>query len=310
MLRVAVTGATGFLGRRLVPRLMRAGHSVSALCRRDPEDAWDGRQPHIVRGELDDIAALEALIGETDVVVHVAGVIKARGRRAFFAINDEATGRVADQVARADRPRLIVVSSLAAREPDLSDYAASKRAGEAAAATALSSGLAVLRPPALYGPGDRETLALFAAARRSPVLPLLGPPESRLALAHVDDVVDAITALVERPLEGCFALGGARPEGYSWREILAAAAAVFGRRPWLVETPRFGVESAAAVSSLVARVRGRAAIFSPGKARELLHRDWSVSPAEQLPRTHLGHARTLADGFAQTVAWYASRGWL
>jgi nucleoside-diphosphate-sugar epimerase len=205
---------------------------------------------------------------------------------------------------------MILVSSLAARAPALSDYAASKRAGEEAAREVLGDRLTVLRPPAIYGPGDRETLALFRLAAASPCLPTPGSASARLALAHVDDVAAGVLSLLDGAwTSGVFAVGGARPEGYGWREIFQTAAAAVGRSPVLAPVPDGLIRAAAAASEAVARLRGEPTIFTRGKARELLHADWSVSAAEVAPGAPAA-PMDLRRGFEHTVAWYRQEGWL
>ncbi len=303
---VAVTGATGFVGRRLVPALAARGWRVRVLARNPTIGVWADAAPEVIVGDLASGAALTALTDGAEAVIHGAGLIKARDRTAFFAVNAAGARRVA--LASGAR-RMVLVSSLAAREPGLSDYAASKRAGEAAAQEVLGERLLVIRPPAIYGPGDRETLALFQAAGTSPIMPMPDDPGARLALAHIDEVVDVLVTAVEGSWPaGTFAVGGARPAGYGWREIFATAAAAMGRSPWLAPTPPWLIRGAAAMSESMGRVRGVPAIFNRGKARELLHPDWSVSPGELPP----GGADPveLRRGFDDTVAWYRAQGWL
>ena len=175
----AVTGATGFIGRHLVAELHRAGWRVRLLLRREPDVAeWrDLPPPQVVAGALDDDAALERLVEGADVVIHLAGLIKAARRRDFLAVNRDGAAAMARAVERvAPGARFVLVSSLAAREPQLSDYAASKRAGEGAVLEVLGSRATVLRPPVVYGPGDRETLVFFQLAGRR-LVPLLGSAE-------------------------------------------------------------------------------------------------------------------------------------
>ncbi|HEX7760730.1 MAG TPA: hypothetical protein VF459_14585 [Caulobacteraceae bacterium] len=167
----------------------------------------------------------------------------------------------------------------------------------------------MLRPPATYGPGDKETFALFRLAARSSVLPLPGDPRARLALAHVDDVCAVVAWLAENPTPGTWTFGGARREGYSWREIFETAGAVLGRRPSLMPVAPWLLRAAGAASEAVGKVTGDPAMFSSGKARELLHRDWSVSPKEEAPGAPPARF-DLAAGFADSVAWYRTVGWL
>ncbi len=165
---VAVTGATGFLGRRLVRVLAEQGWTVRILARRDITDpAWRDLEPQLVIGDLANTAALATLCDGADCVVHLAGPIKARDRAAFDRANVEGARRVA-QAAKTAGARLILVSSLAAREPQLSDYAGSKRGGEDAAREIFGGDLTIVRPPAIYGPGDVETLRLFKMASKRP----------------------------------------------------------------------------------------------------------------------------------------------
>lgn len=305
----AVTGATGFLGRRLVPDLARRGWRVRVLSRRAPEAGlWGDAAPDIVRGDLEDRDALSRLAAGADLVIHAAGLVKARDRAAFKAVNEAGSAAVAS-AARAAGSRLLLVSSLAAREPALSDYAASKAAGEAAAQAVVGDALSVLRPPAIYGPGDQETLALFRLAARSSLLPLPGDARARLALAHVDDVCAVAALLADQPTPGTWAVGGARPEGYAWRDIFETAGKVLGRRADLMPIAPWLLRAAGAASEATGRITGRPAIFSRGKARELLHPDWSVSPSEQAPGAPLARF-DLEAGFADAVAWYRAAGWL
>lgn len=300
----AVTGATGFLGRHLVKRLADDGWTVRILTRRDvlfPE--WRNITPQIVIGDVRDPAALRRLCAGADLLVHTAGLIKAPSRTAFDAVNVEGA-RQGALAAQAAGLRMILISSLAAREPALSDYAASKRAGEAAAQAVLGEKLTIVRPPAIYGPGDKETLTLFAAAQSAPFLPVFGAA-ARLCVIHVEDAAAQIAAACAAPKAGTFALCDARREGYGWAEIMAAAGQAAGRKPRLIAIPHWTIRLAA---HMCAFLTGGRAIFGPGKARELLHPNWSVVGDAVLsePPPRYG----LTEGFAQTMEWYRGNGWL
>jgi nucleoside-diphosphate-sugar epimerase len=300
----AVTGATGFLGRHLVRRLADDGWTVRVLARRDVLcDAWRNITPQIVIGDVRDPAALHRLCAGADLLVHAAGLIKAPNRAAFDAVNAEGA-RQAALAARACGARMILVSSLAAREPALSPYAASKRAGEDAARAVLGETLVIVRPPAIYGPGDRETLALFAAAQDAPFLPVFGT-KARLCVIHVEDAAAQIAMAAATAGGGTFALCDARREGYSWVEVMTAAALAVGRRPRLIAIPHWTIRLAA---HMCAFLTGGRAMFGPGKARELLHADWSVTGDAVLSEPPPRHG--LSDGFVQAVNWYRANGWL
>ncbi len=314
----ALTGATGFLGRHVAQALHEAGWRLRVLARGDAApEGLEPFEPQVVAGRLGDPPALERLVEGAQAVVHAAGLIKAAKLSDFLKINAEGAATVARAAARrAPDARFILVSSLSAREPSLSAYAASKAAGEAAVRAVLAperltpARLTIVRPPAIYGPGDRETLALFQAAASLPMLPLLGGARARIAVIHVADAAAQIAALASQPCEGqTWALADGRPEGYGWRELLETATRTLGRHPPLVRLPPAVILGLGATNSLIARLGGPAQILSLGKAREMLHTDWSVGPAELAP--NIPPARFgLAEGFADVVVWYRAQGWL
>lgn len=274
---------------------------------RGPDAAARAPSLDVIAGDLEDAAAVKALLEGADLVVHAAGCIKARDPGRFMSINRDATAALAR--ASLGRAPMLLVSSQVAREPALSAYAASKAAGEAAARAILGEALTIARPPAVYGPGDRETLSLFQALARAPLAPCLGAPEARLALVHVEDAARGLLHLATARGAGPFVMPGDRPEGYSWRQMIAAAAAAVGRAPPVVQVPGFAVMAAGTLSDLFAPLRREAAIFGRGKAREIRHADWSVHADELAPG--LPPARwSLHDGFNDTVRWYRREGWL
>jgi nucleoside-diphosphate-sugar epimerase len=305
---VAVTGATGFLGRRLVKVLAEQGWTVRILARRDIADpAWKGFEPQLVIGDLANARALAALCDGAEAVVHVAGLIKARDRAAFGRANVEGSRQVA-LAAKAAGARLILVSSLAAREPQLSDYAASKRGGEDAAREIFGGDLTIVRPPAIYGPGDIETLRLFEMASKSAFLPVLSP-KTRMAWIHADDAAERIAHLVKTPRPGLLSLSDDRPEGYGWVELMQTASKAVGASPRLVRIPSGAIKALAILSKWAAIATGKDSILTPGKARELLHGDWALSSNDPIP--DFPPVRyPLEAGFAQSVRWYRSEGWL
>ena len=197
---VAVTGATGFLGRHLVRALAQDGWTPRVLVRRDPiHPLWRDLEVEVVVGDLKTPGGLDRLCRGAEVVIHVAGLIKAASLEGFNVVNRDGA-RAAAAASKAAGARFILVSSLAAREPRLSNYAASKRAGEDAAREIRPDAL-IVRPPAIYGPGDTETLGLFKIAAQSPVLPVLSP-DARVAMIHVQDAAAKLAAFCRQPVSG------------------------------------------------------------------------------------------------------------
>ncbi len=283
---VAVTGATGFLGLHLVPALAHEGAQIRILVRRESEhELWRGIPLDVVPGSLEDARALERLAAGAGAIVHVAGLIKARDRAAFLRTNRDGTHAIA-QAARLYAPeaRFVAISSLAAREPQLSGYAASKHAGEEAARAVYADALdrlVIVRPPATYGSWDRETLAIFNA---------------RLAMGA--------------GVAGLYALADTNPAGYRLTELLSEAARAVGGDPRFVRVPDGVLLAAGKASTWWGRFRGHTPTFTVGKAREMLHPDWSVAPNEALPPVIYQSKIGISEGFRQTAAWYKTAKWL
>ncbi len=305
----ALTGATGFLGGRVAQTLAVEGWRLRLLVRGELDRPLSALRPEVVRGDLADVEALRRLCRSAQAVIHVAGVVKARRPALFHEVNAEGARRLA-AAAREAAPHAAFVlgSSLAARAPQLSAYARSKHEGERAVTAALEGRACILRPPAIYGPGDRATLGLFQAAAALPVLPVLHR-EVRLPLIHVQDAAAAVVALAGSEVRGrCVAVCDGRADGHAVNEIMAQAAEAVGRRPRQVRIPAVAMRAAGLLGDL-ARTFGATPMVTSDKVCELLHDDWSLSPdelASGLAPPRFG----LADGFRDTVAGYRAAGWL
>jgi len=308
---VAVSGATGFLGAHVIVALSTAGARIRVLTHRQPpHPLWRDVPVEVVSGTVMEAAACARLVAGADTVIHAAGLIKALTDDDFQEINGQGAAIMANAARDAGAGRFLLVSSLAAREPSVSAYAASKRAGELAAAQVFSNSpdrLVILRPPALYGPWDRPGLTFFKAAGGR-VAPVFG--NGRTAIMHVEDAANAIAQVAMAPIAGCYALAGPGLAAYSTRELLQAAALAVGGNPRLIPIPAAIVRAAGTLFGWTARLRGKAGILSAGKASELLHPDWTVGLDEVLPFSVFKPVIPLDEGLRTTADWYRSVGWL
>ncbi len=309
---VAVTGITGFIGGALVNVLAGRGWRVRALSRR-PTETPGGGGIEIVPGELEDPDSLARLIEGADAIVHCAGLVRARTRADFQRINGEGTARLATLAARAVKPPLFVyVSSLSAREPRLSAYAASKLAGEQGLAEAAGDmPWVVVRPPGVYGPGDKETLVLFRQYRNG-LATVPAAAGARFSVIYVDDLARAMeSVLAEPPEPGVIAeVHDGRDGGYSWNDLIAAAGRHLGRRIYSLRIPRSVMHMASLANVAGSGLLRRAPMITPGKVRELYHRDWVCTENPLSRLTPWRPEIDLDDGFARTFTWYQERGWL
>jgi 2-alkyl-3-oxoalkanoate reductase len=310
---VAVTGASGFIGRALVGRLSRSGFRVRALCRR-PDPGLDETGVETVLGALEDSRSLQRLLDGAEAVVHAAGAVRARSRREFEAANRGGTASVVAALLSGTRPRrLILVSSLAAREPTLSAYAQSKRMAEQEVEACRSQLLdfCILRPPAVYGPGDRATLPIFRQlARRFLLIPT--PSDARFSLLFVQDLAGLVERLLDvRRWDGItLEPDDGRPGGYAWHDLAAIAGRSLGSPVRTLSLPGPSVWLAAGLGEAFAALRGRPATLGFGKLRELRHRDWVCRPVEFVALDEWTSRTQFEDGFACTLAWYKGNGWL
>jgi 2-alkyl-3-oxoalkanoate reductase len=308
---VAVTGATGFIGGRIVRRLHHDGWHVRALARR-PDPSLPADRVEVVQGSLDDTSGLRALIESARAVIHCAGAISAGSRSEFVRVNRDGTARLAAAVAaRSEPPRLLLVSSLAAREPGISAYAASKLMAEEAVHQALAdkADFCIVRPPAVYGPADRSTLPIFRQMDKGVLF--VPAADSRFSLLFVEDLAEIVAQLLQRPnwdariIEPDDGTGG-----YRWSDLARIASSHLDRRVRTVPVPRFVLWLPAALAQLQGFLTRRAPKFSLGKLRELYHSDWVCRRTGDalLPA---GRTRVTFDaGFAATLAWYKQQQWL
>ncbi|MDT7932998.1 MAG: NAD(P)H-binding protein [Sphingomonadaceae bacterium] len=304
---LAITGGTGFVGARLIALAVEAGHSVRALTRRpQPERAGVGWVP----GDLADADALRALCDGADAVIHVAGAINAADRAGFWRTNVDCTRAMLAAAAGAGVRRFIQVSSLAAREPALSDYGASKAAADEIV-TASPLDWSIVRPPAVYGPGDRESFELIRAVSRG-FAPAIGA--GRFSLVYVDDLGRALMALASAPavsgLRTVFEISDGQPGGCSHAEFARAVGEAVGRQPVVLPVPPALLRAAASLNAAALRALGRTPKLTPDRARYFAHADWTADPAALIATGLWRPEVPLRDGLARAVAWYRSEGWL
>ncbi len=269
---VAVTGLTGFIGRRLAVKLAASSFKTRAIVRRPPGGLDLGFAPHQVG--LDDVDALAEILVGVDAIVHLAGSVRGSRPADFAAANQDAVANLCQAAARQQRPpAFLLVSSLAASRPDLSHYAASKRAGEQVLFGYSQLAWTILRPPVVYGPGEVELKLLFRLMRRGLTL-VPGNRHQRLSFLHVDDLADAILCWLrdpERCRHGQFSIDDGVVNGYDWPSVTVAAGATHSLTLVL---PKRMLHLVAWANVLLSRLFGYAPMLTPGKVRELAHDRW------------------------------------
>lgn len=324
-MRVLVTGGHGFIGAHLCALLAARGFRVRVLARPQSDlSRLEGLDVEVARGDLADAGSLPGALEGVARVYHLAGALKGFREADLMAVNRDGTASlVAACAARPGLERFVLVSSLAAAGPSpggpapraeglpeapLTWYGRSKLEGErVVAASGLPS--VILRPPVVFGPGDRDVLGYFRIARRG-WLPLPSGPERHYSIVFAPDLAEGILRASEAPLPSGEILPLVNPEPVTWLDLGRRIAAALGRPARPLRLPLPIVSAAGAAADLAARLRRRPAIFSSQKVLEMLAPAW-VASGEKARRL-LGWAppTPLDEALARTARWYRERGWL
>lgn len=297
---LGITGGTGFVGKTLIATARAAGHKVHALTRKPQPRA---RGLRWIEGALDRPDSLAQLAEGVDAIIHVAGVVNAPDREGFRAGNVDGTLAMVEAAKAAGVRRFVHVSSLAAREPELSLYGWSKaRAEQIVAASGLD--WTSVRPPAVYGPGDYEMLELFRMAKRGLVLL---PPEGRLSVIEVSDLARLLLALVpaEETLAETYESDDGKEGGWRHKEFGRAIGAAVGKRVATISAPRPILSLASKADRMLRRGKAK---LTPDRVNYFCHPDW-VCTAERRPPRWLWTPRVeTRGGLARTAEWYRAQG--
>ncbi len=300
---VALTGATGFVGKVTLDRLLEAGWGVRALTRSDqPKRAgvtW-------IEGALDRPASLEKLCDGADAVLHIAGVVNAPNAAGFEAGNVAGTGAIIKAAKEAGVTRFVHISSLAAREPSLSIYGNSKAKAEKLVATSLLD-WTIIRPPGVYGPGDKDVFEMFRMANRGFCLL---PPKGRGSWIHVDDLARLLVAVLpshEDATTRMFEADDGEASGWTHERFARAIGWALGRRITTLSAPRPLLLAAARGDRLVRRSGAR---LTPDRAGYLSHPDWAIAREAAPPAALWQPKIKTRDGLKSTARWYKAQGWL
>lgn len=300
---IALTGGTGFVGQALIDVARARGVVVQALARK-AQPRRDGVD--WIAGDLSDRAALADLVRDAEAVVHVAGLTNARAPAEFEAANVAGTLGVIEVALAAGVRRLVFVSSLSAREPGLSAYGASKARAER---LVKASGLdwTIVRPPAVYGPRDKDMFELFRAAKWG-VVPT--PKEGNSSLIHVDDLAALLLALVpggEGVSHHSFEPDDGKRGGWSHYELARCIGWAVGRRPKVIGLSKRTMEWAAKADTML---RGHRAKLTLDRVGYMTHPDWVVSLGARVPAALWRPRIETREGMKATAKWYRDAGWL
>ena len=301
---LALTGATGFVGSTLIEIAVEAGVGLKALTRREQRVQ---ASVEWVAGDLGNKEALRRLVRGSEAVLHVAGVVNAPDPAGFEAGNVTGTLNLIEACQAEGVRRFVFVSSLSAREPELSAYGASKARAEK---VVIASGLdwTIVRPPAIYGPRDTEMFEMFRIARWG-LMPM-PPREGRMSVIHAADLSRLLLALVpggEAVSGQVFEPDDGRQGGWSHYEMARAIGWAMGRRPWVIHLSRRSLERAARADRML---RGDKAKLTADRVGYMAHPDWVVSDGAKPPADLWEPRIPTLEGLKATAQWYRESRWL
>lgn len=325
-----VTGASGFLGSHVAEQLSRAGRKVRALVRKSSNLEFLKTLDHIefAYGAVDDLDSCIQAAQGVDSIIHVAGLVKAKSGEDFRRVNTDGTENLLIAAERAQGiKRFVFVSSQAAGGPSdaggapvrvgeekepVTAYGRSKLAAEQLLIAAKDRvPCTIVRPPAIYGPRDREILIFFKAVS-SGVLPLTNPPSAKYSMIYGPDCAAAcILALDADTKSGLtFYVEDGRP--VSFQEMIERVEQAVDKKAWLrIPLPPALVRGAAAATEVYGKLTNQAVMLTRDKCNELHEKGGWVcdgTPAREL----LGFQPQVqfAEGVKITAEWYRAEGWL
>jgi nucleoside-diphosphate-sugar epimerase len=316
---VAVTGATGFIGRHLVASLAARGIIVRAIVRPGSPSEPPGAVT-LVSAPLEEAALADAFAG-ADAVVHLAGVVSALSPAVFSAVNVAGTRAVAE-AARRVSAHLVHISSLAAAGPapswaprweddpttPLTPYGRSKLEGERIVQTTAGLSWTILRPGVVYGPGDRAMLPLFRLASRG-VLPLVGRRDAGYTFIHVHDMVYTIERALDVRTHGDVMFVG-HPRPVTAREVLETIRAVLDSRAAILPIPGPFLAVASLAGEAMGHVLKRPMAINRSRYLELSAEGFVCHVDRLRERLGIVAATDIHEGFADLARWYRERRWI
>jgi dihydroflavonol-4-reductase len=327
-MKVLLTGANGFVGSHVLDRLLELHIPTAVLLRPQSDRAFIATQlprVEIRNGSLDDSASLDAALEGITHIIHCAGATKALSREGFFAVNQLGTRHLLAAVNHRGTQiqRFLLVSSLAAAGPatkehpkhesdkpePVSDYGLSKLAAEAEVLKDCKAEWTIVRPPAVYGPRDREFLRLFKAVK-SHVRPSFGGGQQPLSFVFAPDLANAIVAALMHPNAAREIFFAGAPEVVTAGELIQCVAAEM--KVWTLRLPLPNVVLwlACQWAEFVTRLTRKANVLSAQKWQELKAPGWVCDASKLKGEVGYDCRTTLAAGIVKTRAWYEANGWL
>lgn len=327
-MKAFVTGATGFLGSHLVDRLLQKKWEVHVLVRKSSNLQWLlGKKVHYHYGDIvGDLTPLKEGLKGADVCFHLAGIITSTRPEAYYEVNAQGTANLLEAVLQSHPgiKKVVVVTSLAAHGPNrdvspateeddchpITLYGRSKRDAELIAFRYWDRlPITIIRPPAIYGPRDRQVFRYFWMTRKGLIL-LPGAGRASLNIAYVQDIVTGLLLAAEKPQATgeIFFIGDGK--NYTWEEVAAEIALAVQKEAVRIHVPPTAAKVIGRGIHWLARLAGRPDVLTPDHVKNFLQTNWALDIGKA--RRLLGYepATPLRRGVEETAVWYFENHWL
>jgi len=325
--KILVTGGTGFIGSHLTELLLTKGHPVSCLVRDPAHLRWlSGLDIDVKAGDCTVPETLADAVKQASVVIHAAGLTKARRAKEYYEVNHIGTRNILEACARRNPgiEKFILISSLAAAGPSadrkpvkdsdpphpVSDYGRSKLLAEVETLTYKDKfPVLILRPSAVYGPRDRDMYELFRWAVRGVTLEMLGK-ERLLNFCYVGDLVHAVSLAMEKQAVSGSVYFVAEDRPYSWSEFRRALLSAGQVKALTVKIPYTAAYLIGLASEVGGLFMSKPALTNRQKVREASQSYWICDLAKIEKELGFKTAYTLQQGLDITWRWYRDNKWL
>lgn len=329
-----VTGASGFIGSTLIEELNRQGIEVRALMRTTSNDKHlRGLKYDRFEGHLGDMESIRRAAQGVDYVFHLAGVVAAKNRAAYFESNAEGTANIARAISDLAKfpKRVVYVSSIAAGGPmseklarkesdqdqPVSWYGQSKLAGEKEFLKFKDRfPTAIVRPPIVYGPRDKDVFVMIQSVAKN-LMPLLPGTDAAgnkyYSLIHVRDLVRGLIQVAQAPIATVpsgeiFYL--AEDRYYTYVEMMGTMATHLGRKPIRLKVPKFALVSLAHGMGWLGALTGRVYPLNKDKLNEILPSYWICSNEKARKLLGFRPELDLHAGMLDAIQWYKKEKWI
>ncbi|MFQ5865443.1 MAG: NAD-dependent epimerase/dehydratase family protein [bacterium] len=327
-MKALITGGRGFIGSFLVQALLKKGHQVRCLLRNKGRDqGWlSGLDFERLNGDITEPKSLFAAVEGVDYVFHLAGLTKSNIKSEFYKINVDGTRNLLEAVCKINPnlKRFVLVSSLAAAGPSpngrpltesdppnpMSNYGRSKlKAEQITLQFSPQIPITIVRPPAVYGPRDRDIFQLFKYIKQGWHLSLAG--RSRYSsVIYVKDLVQGILSVAEQEHARGEVYFLSDDQPYSWDYFADAIAKIFGVRTRKIMIPLTLALLISCGFDIIAKFTTKPTLFSLEKFRELKAIYWICDNSKAKKELGFRPGFTLQKGLCETAQWYLENGWL